>query len=78
MLLTPVLSGESTQAKREFPSQTTCTPRPAWTTGTLIPASFLCAIGAAIFIWRGGAKTKKVAQVEERLREALEVRIHHA
>ncbi|KAG8925645.1 hypothetical protein FRC01_009883 [Tulasnella sp. 417] len=47
--------------------------RPAWTTGTLIPASFLCGIGASIFIWRGGAKTKKTEQVESKLREALQV-----
>lgn len=47
--------------------------RPAWTTGSLIPASFLCGIGAAIFIWRGGAKTKKTEQVEGRLREALQL-----
>ncbi|KAG9045231.1 hypothetical protein FS837_006792 [Tulasnella sp. UAMH 9824] len=47
--------------------------RPAWTTGTLIPASFLCGIAASIFIWRGGAKTKKTEQVESKLREALQL-----
>ncbi|KAG8982219.1 hypothetical protein FRB90_006954, partial [Tulasnella sp. 427] len=47
--------------------------RPAWTTGSLIPASFLCGIGASIFIWRGGAKSKKTAQVESKLREALQL-----
>ncbi|KAG5639268.1 hypothetical protein H0H81_004929 [Sphagnurus paluster] len=45
--------------------------RPAWSTGTLIPCSFLCGISAAVFIWRGGQKTKRVAKVEERLRAAL-------
>ncbi|KIO32803.1 hypothetical protein M407DRAFT_66291 [Tulasnella calospora MUT 4182] len=47
--------------------------RPAWTTGSLIPASFFCAIGASVYIWRGGAKTKKTEQVESKLREALQV-----
>ncbi|KAF5344065.1 hypothetical protein D9758_008854 [Tetrapyrgos nigripes] len=46
--------------------------RPAWSTGTLIPASFLCGIFSAIFIARGGAKTKRTAVVEERLKAALE------
>lgn len=46
--------------------------RPAWTTGTLVPASFLCGIAAAVFIWYGGKKTKRTAEVEERLRSALE------
>jgi len=45
--------------------------RPAWSTGILIPASFLCGIIAAIFIWRGGQKTKRTKQVEDRLRLAL-------
>jgi len=45
--------------------------RPAWTTGILIPAGFLCGIGAGVLIWRGGAKTKRVEQVRERLRAAL-------
>ncbi|ORX38003.1 hypothetical protein BD324DRAFT_413754 [Kockovaella imperatae] len=27
--------------------------RPPWTTGTLIPCSFLCGIGAAVLIWQG-------------------------
>jgi hypothetical protein len=45
--------------------------RPAWSTGILIPASFLCGIIAAVFIWRGGQKTKRTKQVEERLRLAL-------
>lgn len=45
--------------------------RPAWSTGTLIPASFLCGIMAAVFIWHGGQKTKRTKQVEERLRLVL-------
>lgn len=45
--------------------------RPPWSTGILIPASFLCGIIAAIFIWRGGQKTKRTKEVEERLRLAL-------
>ncbi|CAE6404563.1 unnamed protein product [Rhizoctonia solani] len=47
--------------------------RPAWTTGTLIPASFLCGIAAGVLIWRGGNQTKKVKEVEQRLREALDL-----
>lgn len=45
--------------------------RPAWSTGILIPASFLCGIFSGVFIWRGGQKTKRTAVVEERLRLAL-------
>ncbi|KAJ3566414.1 hypothetical protein NP233_g7021 [Leucocoprinus birnbaumii] len=45
--------------------------RPAWSTGTLIPASFLCGIGAAIFIWRGGERTKRVDEIRQKLRNAL-------
>ncbi|KAJ1308411.1 hypothetical protein OPQ81_004116 [Rhizoctonia solani] len=47
--------------------------RPAWTTGTLIPASFLCGIAAGVLIWRGGNQTKKVQEVEQRLRDALDM-----
>ena len=47
--------------------------RPAWSTGTLIPASFLCGIASAVFIWRGGQKTKRTKEVEERLRLALKI-----
>ncbi|KAK4690078.1 hypothetical protein P7C73_g67, partial [Tremellales sp. Uapishka_1] len=47
--------------------------RPAWTTGTLIPFSFLCGMGAAALIWKGGAYTKKRDTVESKLREALGV-----
>lgn len=45
--------------------------RPAWSTGILIPAGFLCGIGAAVLIWRGGERTKRVEEVRERLRAAL-------
>jgi hypothetical protein len=37
----------------------------------LIPASFLCGIGAAILIWRGGEKTKRVEEIRQKLRDAL-------
>ena len=47
--------------------------RPAWSTGILIPASFLCGIASAVFIWRGGQKTKRTKEVEERLRLALKI-----
>lgn len=47
--------------------------RPAWTTGTLIPLSFLCGIGAAVLIWQGGVRSKKTKAVEEKLRKALGV-----
>lgn len=38
----------------------------------MIPASFLCGIFSGVFIWRGGAKTKRTQKVEEMLRAALE------
>ncbi|KZO94873.1 hypothetical protein CALVIDRAFT_538651 [Calocera viscosa TUFC12733] len=47
--------------------------RPAWSTGTLVPASFLCGIAAAILIWRGGQNTKKIQEVEDKFRDALGV-----
>lgn len=47
--------------------------RPAWSTGTLIPASFLCGIASAIFIARGSAKTKRTQVVKDKLRAALEL-----
>ncbi|ORY34992.1 hypothetical protein BCR39DRAFT_515962 [Naematelia encephala] len=47
--------------------------RPAWTTGCLIPCSFLCGMGAGILIWQGSVRTKKSAKVEDQLREALGV-----
>ncbi|WVQ79534.1 hypothetical protein IAT38_001633 [Cryptococcus sp. DSM 104549] len=49
--------------------------RPAWTTGSLIPLSFLCGIGAAILIWQGGVRTKKHQAVSDKLREALGVQV---
>jgi len=45
--------------------------RPAYSTGLLIPLSFLCGIGAAVYIWLGGQKTKRTKEVTERLRAAL-------
>lgn len=45
--------------------------RPAWSTGCLIPAAFLCGILSAVFIWKGGQKTKRSAEVAEKLRAAL-------
>lgn len=50
--------------------------RPAWSTGLLIPASFICGIVSAILIWRGGEKTKRTKEVEERLRMALALETH--
>lgn len=45
--------------------------RPAATTGTLLPAGFICGIGSAVLIWRGTQSTKRTELVEERLRAAL-------
>ncbi len=45
--------------------------RPAWSTGILIPASFLCGIASAVYIARGSSKTKRIKEVEKRLRDAL-------
>ncbi|KAF8205070.1 hypothetical protein BJ912DRAFT_840380 [Pholiota molesta] len=45
--------------------------RPPWTTGLLIPASFICGIAAAVVIWKGGERTKRVDEVKDRLRAAL-------
>jgi len=45
--------------------------RPAWSTGCLIPASFLCGIMSAVFIAIGGNHTKRIEKVKERLRAAL-------
>ncbi|EJU06093.1 hypothetical protein DACRYDRAFT_60648 [Dacryopinax primogenitus] len=47
--------------------------RPAWTTGSLVPLSFLCGIAAAVLIWKGGDRTKKVEEVEGKFRDALGV-----
>lgn len=71
----------STQYRRENaqPHYIQLTPhadrhqRPAWTTGTLIPCSFLCGIAAAVLIWQGGVRTKKTVAVEAKLRKALGV-----
>ena len=45
--------------------------RPAWSTGILIPASFLCGVIAAVLIWRGGQYTKRTKEVKERIWQAL-------
>lgn len=45
--------------------------RPAWTTGSLIPASFLCGIISAVLIWRGGKLTRRTEKIENTLRTAL-------
>jgi hypothetical protein len=47
--------------------------RPAWSTGTLIPCSFLCGILAAVFIWKGGQETRRTEEVKKRLLVALAV-----
>ncbi|KAG2156153.1 hypothetical protein DEU56DRAFT_222498 [Suillus clintonianus] len=47
--------------------------RPAWTTGSLIPASFLCGIISAILIWRGGQLTRRTEKIENTLRTALAI-----
>ncbi|EIN10431.1 hypothetical protein PUNSTDRAFT_99948 [Punctularia strigosozonata HHB-11173 SS5] len=45
--------------------------RPAATTATLLPASFICGILSAVFIWIGSKRTRRTEKVEERLRTAL-------
>lgn len=45
--------------------------RPPATTATLLPAGFLCGIGAAICIWLGGKKTRRTLEVQEKMRFAL-------
>ncbi|KZT12507.1 uncharacterized protein LAESUDRAFT_638973 [Laetiporus sulphureus 93-53] len=45
--------------------------RPAWTTATTLPLSFLAGIVAGFLIYWGGRKTKRVKEVTERLRMAL-------
>ncbi|KAF9782328.1 hypothetical protein BJ322DRAFT_1075621 [Thelephora terrestris] len=45
--------------------------RPPWSTGILIPTSFLCGIASAVLIWQGGKKTKRVEKVEQFLKNAL-------
>ncbi|KAJ4478229.1 hypothetical protein J3R30DRAFT_2878497 [Lentinula aciculospora] len=50
--------------------------RPAWSTGILIPLGFICGIGSAVVIALGSAKTKRTAEVEQRLKDALA--LYHA
>jgi len=45
--------------------------RPAWPTGVLIPATFLCGIAAGVLIWRGSEKTKRVEEVRQKLLAVL-------
>lgn len=45
--------------------------RPAWTTGTFMPISFLAGIASAVLIWQGGEKSKKQREVEEKLLDAF-------
>ncbi|ODN78261.1 hypothetical protein L202_03910 [Cryptococcus amylolentus CBS 6039] len=47
--------------------------RPAWTTGCLIPLSFLCGIGASLLIFLGSKRTKKEIILSQKLRQALGV-----
>ena len=49
--------------------------RPAWTTGSLIPLSFLCGIGAGVLTWVGSERTKRKWEVEERLLEAFKFEV---
>ncbi|KAH8925551.1 hypothetical protein BT69DRAFT_1116974 [Atractiella rhizophila] len=46
--------------------------RPPWTTGCLIPLSFLCGIIAGVLIWKGGERTKKTKEVKAAVTEILE------
>lgn len=45
--------------------------RPAWSTGTFMPCSFLAGIAAGVLIWKGGERSKKKREVEEKLLEAF-------
>jgi len=47
--------------------------RPAWTTGTLIPASFLCGIVASGLIWKGSHQIRRTEKIESMLIRALDV-----
>ncbi|KAI0719613.1 golgi-body localization protein domain-containing protein [Cerioporus squamosus] len=47
--------------------------RPAWTTGTTLPAAFVAGIIAGVLIYWGGRKTRRTEQVTDRLRMALEM-----
>jgi hypothetical protein len=37
----------------------------------LLPAGFLCGIGAAVTIWLGSQKTKRTDKIEDKMRSAL-------
>lgn len=45
--------------------------RPAWSTGIFMPCSFLAGIAAGVLIWKGGEKSKKKREVEEKLLAAF-------
>ncbi|KAJ9480293.1 hypothetical protein PHBOTO_003522 [Pseudozyma hubeiensis] len=45
--------------------------RPAWSTGTFMPCSFLAGIAAGVLIWKGGERSKKKGEVEEKLLAAF-------
>ncbi|RPD81163.1 hypothetical protein L226DRAFT_131164 [Lentinus tigrinus ALCF2SS1-7] len=51
--------------------------RPAWTTGTTLPAAFVAGIIAGVLIYWGGRKTRRTEQVIERLRMALAMDPEH-
>ncbi|KAH9899930.1 hypothetical protein C8Q73DRAFT_339831 [Cubamyces lactineus] len=51
--------------------------RPAWTTGTTLPAAFVAGIVAGVLIYWGGRKTRRTKEVEERLRMALQMEHEH-
>lgn len=65
------LIGKATLRHRKMSPNLVSFERPAWSTGILIPASFLCGIFSAIFIAWGGKKTKRTEKVEEKLRAVL-------
>jgi hypothetical protein len=46
--------------------------RPAWSTGTFMPLSFLCSIGGGVLIWLGKRKTKKSEEVMAIIKDALD------
>ncbi|KAL7282365.1 hypothetical protein ACG7TL_003835 [Trametes sanguinea] len=51
--------------------------RPAWTTGTTLPAAFVAGIVAGVLIYWGGRKTRRTKEVTERLRIALQMEREH-
>ncbi|KAH9853535.1 hypothetical protein C2E23DRAFT_821747 [Lenzites betulinus] len=47
--------------------------RPAWTTGTTLPAAFVAGIIAGVLIYWGGRQTRRTEEVRDRLRMALKM-----